>query len=101
MYTVILGYFTKLVSKGNNSLDSNLEQAAKKLFSEKYLTLEEETVTAFADILNLISTNKLSLAMEILYELLPTSSIDPKRQIIALSGYTAIGKNFDDNHLLP
>lgn len=91
---MILGYFTKLVSRGNRSLDSQLQAAAKKLFSDKYLTLEGEVVIAFADILNLISTNQLGLAIEILFDLLPSAAIDPKRQIVALSAYTAIGNMF-------
>lgn len=78
MYTVILGYFTKIDHQGTNALESKLQQSIKKIFSDKYLTLQEDSLTAFSDLLNLVSTSRLGLAMEILNELLPSSIIDPK-----------------------
>lgn len=90
MYTVILGYFSKIPNE-KEQLESKLNQTIKQIFSEKFITLEEEIVSALADILNLISTSRLELAIKLLLDLLPDSTIDPKKQIIGLSAYTAIG----------
>lgn len=77
MYTVLLGYFTK-IGQGNETIENKLQMFAKKMFSDKYLTLQEDSLPIFSDLLNLISTSRLNLATEILYGLLPSSVIDPK-----------------------